>query len=74
MQKSLVNNYNDLKKRNTFNNFGIAVTSAMRKNGRWSSMNTSNFRMGALGGSMGLRTGRRNIKDSSLKEVINNCF
>ncbi|KAG0746337.1 hypothetical protein G6F57_000076 [Rhizopus arrhizus] len=46
----------------------IAVTSAMRKNGRWSSMNTSNFRMGALGGSMGLRTGRRNIKDSSLKE------
>ncbi|EIE86778.1 hypothetical protein RO3G_11489 [Rhizopus delemar RA 99-880] len=46
----------------------IAVTSAMRKNGRWSSMNTSNFRMGTLGGSMGLRTGRRNIKDSSLKE------
>lgn len=43
----------------------------MRKHARWSGMNVSNIRMGNLGNTMGLRSGRVKTRDSSLKEVKN---
>lgn len=75
MQKSFVkNNTSILYVLPSFLTFVIiAVTSAMRKNGRW--LNTNALQMGSLGDSMGLRSGRTNTKDSNLKEVyINICF
>lgn len=46
----------------------IAVTSAMRKNARWSGMGVSGLRMGGLGNSMGLRSAQMHSKDSHTKE------
>jgi hypothetical protein len=47
----------------------IAVTSAMRKNARWSGMGVNGLRMGSLGNSMGLRSAQMNLKDSNTREV-----
>lgn len=47
----------------------IAVTSAMRKNARWSGMGVNGLRMGSLGNSMGLRSAQTNTKDSNTREV-----
>lgn len=47
----------------------IAVTSAMRKNARWSGMGVNGLRMGSLGNSMGLRSAQMNIKDPNTREV-----
>lgn len=47
----------------------IAVTSAMRKNARWSGMGVNGLRMGTLGNSMGLRSAQMNTKDSNTREV-----
>ena len=41
-----------------------AVTSAMRKNARWSGIGVSGLRMGSLGNSMGLRSAQLHSKDS----------
>lgn len=46
----------------------IAVTSAMRKNARWSGMGVNGLRMGSLGSSMGLRSAQMNTKDSNTRE------
>ncbi|CEP08581.1 hypothetical protein [Parasitella parasitica] len=46
----------------------IAVTSAMRKNARWSGMGVNGLRMGSLGSSMGLRSAQINTKDSNTRE------
>ncbi|OBZ90807.1 hypothetical protein A0J61_01144 [Choanephora cucurbitarum] len=46
----------------------IAVTSAMRKNARWSGVGVTGLRMGTLGNTMGLRNAQMNMKDSSVKE------
>lgn len=45
----------------------IAVTSAMRKNSRWSGISVSGLNMGSLGMSMGLRTGLSGGKDSNYR-------
>ncbi|KAI7908041.1 uncharacterized protein BX663DRAFT_492785 [Cokeromyces recurvatus] len=45
-----------------------AVTSAMRKNARWSGMGVSGLRMGGLGNSMGLRSAQSNIKDANTRQ------
>ncbi|KAI8979713.1 hypothetical protein BDF20DRAFT_1000955 [Mycotypha africana] len=45
-----------------------AVTSAMRKNARWSGMGVSGLRMGRLGNSMGLRSAQSHMKDSNTKK------
>ncbi|KAI9264555.1 hypothetical protein EDC94DRAFT_605499 [Helicostylum pulchrum] len=46
----------------------IAVTSAMRKNARWSGMGVTGLRMGGLGNSMGLRSAQMHAKDLNAKE------
>ncbi|KAL7310376.1 GDP/GTP exchange factor for ARF [Mucor circinelloides] len=46
----------------------VAVTSAMRKNARWSGMGVNGLRMGSLGNSMGLRSAQTNTKDSNTRE------
>ncbi|KAI8581103.1 hypothetical protein K450DRAFT_234658 [Umbelopsis ramanniana AG] len=45
----------------------IAVTSAMRKNSRWSGISVSGLHMGSLGMSMGLRTGLTSGKDGNYR-------
>ena len=47
-----------------------AVTSAMRKNSRWSGISVSGLNMGSLGMSMGLRTGLSNGKDSNYRNQV----
>ncbi|SAL99274.1 hypothetical protein [Absidia glauca] len=49
----------------------IAVTSAMRKNARWSGTNVSGLHMGGLGMSMGLRKGKSHAQDRDLKNEEN---
>lgn len=56
------------------NYFKKAVTSAMRKNARWSGMGVSGLRMGGLGNSMGLRSAQMNSKDSQKKEVNHTVY
>ncbi|CAO3696445.1 unnamed protein product [Rhizopus stolonifer] len=46
------------------------VTSAMHKNARWSGMNVNSLRMGNLGNSMGLRSGRVNMEIQIQKKAI----
>ncbi|KAM3588523.1 GDP/GTP exchange factor for ARF [Umbelopsis sp. WA50703] len=48
----------------------IAVTSAMRKNSRWSGISVSGLNMGSLGMSMGLRTGLSGGKDSNYRNQV----
>ncbi|KAI9494797.1 hypothetical protein BDB00DRAFT_817115 [Zychaea mexicana] len=49
----------------------IAVTSAMRKNARWSGMNVNGLNMGGLGMSMGLRKGQANAKEPHTRNQEN---
>ncbi|CAG8495510.1 3078_t:CDS:10 [Funneliformis caledonium] len=49
----------------------IAVTSAMRKNSRWSGMSVSGLNMGGLGISMGLRGGRSSVNENDYRNQIN---
>ncbi|KAI8068278.1 hypothetical protein BC940DRAFT_299601 [Gongronella butleri] len=49
----------------------IAVTSAMRKNARWSGTTMNNIHMGGLGMSMGLRQGKGNGDHDSSKNEEN---
>ncbi|CAI2169955.1 2331_t:CDS:10 [Funneliformis geosporum] len=49
----------------------IAVTSAMRKNSRWSGMSVSSLNMGGLGISMGLRGGRSSINENDYRNQLN---
>src|SRR6266540_3660439 len=49
----------------------IAVTSAMRKNSRWSGMSVSGLNMGGLGLSMGLRGGRNSVNEVDYRNQIN---
>ncbi|KAI7850967.1 hypothetical protein BDC45DRAFT_516867 [Circinella umbellata] len=49
----------------------IAVTSAMRKNARWSGMNVNGLNMGGLGMSMGLRKGQANAKEPHARNQEN---
>lgn len=50
----------------------VAVTSAMRKNARWSGMNVSGLNMGGLGMSMGLRQGHSAKESHSNHQVLSN--
>lgn len=47
----------------------ISVTSAMRRNSRWSGMSVSGMSMGSLGMNMGLR-GRENQKDGTYRNQV----
>ncbi|KAF9437726.1 GDP/GTP exchange factor for ARF [Entomortierella beljakovae] len=47
----------------------ISVTSAMRRNSRWSGMSVSGLSMGSLGMNMGLR-GRENQKDGNYRNLV----
>lgn len=47
----------------------ISVTSAMRRNSRWSGMSVSGLSMGSLGMNMGLR-GRENQKEGAYRNQV----
>ena len=47
-----------------------AVTSAMRKNSRWSGISVSGLHMGSLGMSMGLRSGLTSGKDGNYRNQV----
>lgn len=49
----------------------ISVTSAMRKNSRWSGMSVSGLNMGGLGMSMGLR-GRTSVPEVGYRNQVKN--
>lgn len=69
MQRLLVNQVTSVQLYHKTYGFDIAVTSAMRKNARWSGVGVSGLSMGSLGDSMGLRSVQMNINDSNKKEV-----
>jgi hypothetical protein len=48
----------------------IAVTSAMRKNSRWSGMSDNGLNMGGLGISMGLRGGKTSVNEISYRNQV----
>jgi hypothetical protein len=48
----------------------IAVTSAMRKNSRWSGMSVSGLNMGGLGISMGLRGGKGPVNEVGYRNQV----
>jgi len=48
----------------------IAVTSAMRKNSRWSGMSVNGLNMGGLGISMGLRGGKGSVSEVGYRNQV----
>ncbi|KAI8142216.1 hypothetical protein BJV82DRAFT_615987 [Fennellomyces sp. T-0311] len=63
--------YSWIRKRHAHIQAFVAVTSAMRKNARWSGMNVNGLNMGGLGMSMGLRQGQANAKESHARNQEN---